>query len=105
MTEQFMLATKPKSSQFLSTRYPAARRATLGVDGGGTKTQAVILDLNLNIVGEGVAGPANPLRVGVVSAATAIREAVDKACDAAGVRRTDLVAAEIGLAGVRRQEL
>lgn len=77
----------------------------LGVDGGGTKTHAVILDLNLNILGEGAAGPSNPLRVGVVSAATAIREASDKACDAAGLRRTDLVAAEIGLAGVRRQEL
>ncbi len=100
-----MLSSRGKASSFRNARYPTARRATLGVDGGGTKTQAVILDLNLNIVGEGVTGPSNPLRVGVASAATAIREAVDQACDAAGLRRADLVAAEIGLAGVRRPEL
>jgi N-acetylglucosamine kinase-like BadF-type ATPase len=90
---------------FLKTRYPRSRPAVVGVDGGGTKTRAVILDLNLNLLGEGTAGPANPLRVGVVKAAAAIREAVDKACDAARLRRTDLVAAQIGLAGVRRHEL
>jgi N-acetylglucosamine kinase-like BadF-type ATPase len=100
-----MLNSKPKASSFQNQRYPAPRRAVLGVDGGGTKTHAIILDLNLNILGEGVAGPSNPLRVGVVNAATAIRNATDKACDEAGLRRTDLFAAEIGLAGVRRQEL
>lgn len=100
-----MPKAKRKASSFRNARYPTSRWATLGVDGGGTKTQAAIIDLKLNILGEGVAGPSNPLRVGVVNAATAIREAVDKACDAAGLRRTDLVAAEIGLAGVRRQEL
>ncbi len=90
---------------FVKDRYPSSRRAVVGVDGGGTKTQAVILDLNSNLLGEGLAGPSNPLRVGVVKAATAVREAVDKACDAAHLRRTDLVAAEVGLAGVRRLEL
>jgi N-acetylglucosamine kinase-like BadF-type ATPase len=77
----------------------------VGVDGGGSKTQAVILDLNSALLGEGLAGPSNPLRVGIVTAASAVREAIDKACEAAHVRRTDLVAAEIGLAGVRRTEL
>jgi N-acetylglucosamine kinase-like BadF-type ATPase len=105
MDASFMISTKPKASSFRSGRYPTSRRATLGVDGGGTKTHAVILDLNFNVLGEGMAGPSNPLRVGVSNAATAIREAVDKACDAASLRRTDLVAAEIGLAGVRRPEL
>ncbi|MBA2703319.1 MAG: hypothetical protein H0U60_05640 [Blastocatellia bacterium] len=100
-----MLNAKRKTPVFPSPRYSTSPGAVLGVDGGGTKTDAVILDLDLNILGEGVAGPSNPLRVGVVSAATAIREAVDKACDVAGLRRTDLVAAEVGLAGVRRHEL
>jgi N-acetylglucosamine kinase-like BadF-type ATPase len=90
---------------FPKTRYPSSRCAVVGVDGGGTKTNAVILDRNLNLLGEGIAGPSNPLRVGVVKAAAAVREAVDKACDAARLRRTDLVAAEVGLAGVRRLEL
>jgi len=45
------------------------------------------------------------LRVGIANAATAIREAIDKACAKAHVQRTDIVAAEIGLAGVRRGDL
>lgn len=77
----------------------------MGVDGGGTKTQAVILDANFVILGEGFAGPSNPLRVGIANAALAIREAIDRACEKAHLRRTDLVAAEIGLAGARRPEL
>jgi N-acetylglucosamine kinase-like BadF-type ATPase len=100
-----MLSSKRKVSSFRNGRYPASWRATLGVDGGGTKTRAVILDQNLDVLGESVAGPSNPLRVGVAGAAAAIREAVEKACDASGLRRADLVAAEIGLAGVRRPAL
>ena len=77
----------------------------MGVDGGGSKTEAVIMDSNLRVIGEGRSGASNPLRVGVTNAAAAIREAIDKACAMAKVRRTDLIAAEIGLAGARRKEL
>ena len=77
----------------------------VGVDGGGTKTEAVIMDANFDVIGEGLAGPSNPLRVGVAGAATAVREAIDSACAMAKLRRGDLVAAEIGLAGTRRREL
>jgi len=77
----------------------------LGVDGGGTKTRAIITDERQRVLGEGTAGPSNPLRVGIGSAATAVREAIDKACAEARVQRADIVAAEIGLAGVRRGDL
>ncbi|MGH9944409.1 MAG: N-acetylglucosamine kinase [Pyrinomonadaceae bacterium] len=77
----------------------------LGVDGGGTKTHAVIVDRQNRIVGEGTSGPSNPLRVGVSPAAAAVREAVDRACAAAGVRRGDVLALGVGLAGVRRADL
>ncbi|MBC8029874.1 MAG: hypothetical protein H7Z16_07170 [Pyrinomonadaceae bacterium] len=100
-----MVTNDRRQAGFLSTRRLASRRAVVGVDGGGTKTQAVILDADLAILGEGLAGPSNPLRVGIANAAAAIREAVDQACEAARIRRTDLVAAEIGLAGARRKEL
>ena len=76
----------------------------LGVDGGGTKTQAVITDSFYRVVGEGLAGPSNPLRVGVERAAAAIREAIDRACQAASIDRGRIAAAEIGLAGVRRKD-
>src|SRR3954452_13454628 len=81
------------------------QNSVVGVDGGGTKTEAVIMDANQRVIGEGLAGPSNPLRVGIASASTAVREAIDKACAMARVRRADIVAAEIGLAGARRQEL
>lgn len=77
----------------------------MGVDGGGTKTRAVIADAKQRILGEGVAGPSNPLRVGVSNAAAAVREAVSRACDTAAVKPDQIMAAEIGLAGVRRREL
>jgi N-acetylglucosamine kinase-like BadF-type ATPase len=83
----------------------SAHECVLGVDGGGTKTHAVVADEHGRVLGEGFAGPSNPLRVGVTNAAAAVREAIDRACDAAGIRRADIGAAEVGLAGVRRADL
>lgn len=99
------MVTERRQGDFLTTRRLASRRAVVGVDGGGSKTRAVILDANLVILGEGLAGPSNPLRVGIGNAANAIREAIDRACESAQLRRSDLLAAEIGLAGARRKEL
>ena len=93
------------AANLLTERRLRARKLVVGVDGGGTKTRAVLLDDRCQILGEGAAGPSNPLRVGVASAAAAIREAIDLACAAARVRRRDIVAAHIGLAGARRDEL
>jgi N-acetylglucosamine kinase-like BadF-type ATPase len=81
------------------------RAYALGVDGGGTKTLAVILDGQGRVAGEGLSGPSNPLRVGVSSAAGAVRESFDRALAAAGLRRADVAAAQVGLAGVRRADL
>jgi N-acetylglucosamine kinase-like BadF-type ATPase len=77
----------------------------LGVDGGGTKTRAVVADSRGRVLGEGNAGPSNPLRVGVNDSAKAVREAVERACLDAGVRRQDLSAAEVGLAGGKREDI
>jgi N-acetylglucosamine kinase-like BadF-type ATPase len=68
-------------------------------------TRAIITNREHQVLGEGTAGPSNPLRVGVSSAAAAVREAFDKACDAGRVQRSEVVAAEIGLAGVRRADV
>lgn len=100
-----MVTTDRRQSGFPSPRRPVLRRAVVGIDGGGTKTHAVILDADYSVLAEGLAGPSNPLRVGIANAAAAIREAIDQACEIARLRRTDLIAAEIGLAGARRKEL
>lgn len=77
----------------------------LGVDGGGTKTRIVLIDEKKLIVGEGSAGASNPLRVGIETAVTNIFKAVNTACDFANLNRGDIVAATLGLAGVRREDL
>lgn len=100
-----MVSAERREPGYLPPRQRVVRRALLGVDGGGTKTHAVILDMNLEVIGEGLSGPSNPLRVGISNACAAIREAIDKACEQAKIRRSDIVAAEIGLAGARRREL
>ena len=94
-----------KIRDFMSPRRIHGRELVLGVDGGGTKTRAIITDAGDHVLGEGLAGPSNPLRVGISNAAAAIRDAVDKACAEAHVQRADLVAAEVGLAGVRREDV
>ena len=85
-------------------RLAQLRKLVVGVDGGGTRTRAVILDGD-RVLGEGASGPSNPLRVGIANGAAAIRDAIGKACAAALIDRDDLVAAGIGLAGVRRKDI
>lgn len=77
----------------------------LGVDGGGTKTHIVLMDENKQLIAEGTDGASNPLRVGIEQAAVNILSAVDFACDAGNKNRGDIVAATLGLAGVRREDL
>jgi N-acetylglucosamine kinase-like BadF-type ATPase len=100
-----MITTERRSADLLTARRLRSQHAVVGVDGGGTKTHAVIIDAQDRVLGEGKSGPSNPLRVGIANAATSVREAIDRACEAAEVRRSDLIAAEIGLAGARREEL
>ena len=77
----------------------------LGVDGGGTKTSAVLADRDGTILSQATTAASNPLRVGVETSVREIAEAVDAACDTIGKSRSDIVAAFVGLAGVRREDL
>ncbi len=77
----------------------------LGVDGGGTKTNIAIMNADRKVIAEGTGGPSNPLRVGVETAVSNIAKAIDSACDTSGASRGDIVAATLGLAGVRRQDI
>jgi N-acetylglucosamine kinase-like BadF-type ATPase len=98
------MAPSQTSIGILPRRLSPLRKLVVGVDGGGTRTRAAVLDGN-RLLGEGAAGASNPLRVGVANGAAAIRDAIDRACAAALVQRDDIVAAGIGLAGVRRQDI
>lgn len=77
----------------------------LGVDGGGTKTLATLANSKIEILSQGQTGASNPLRVGVEMSVREIGNAVDVACDQIGKSRFDITAAQIALAGVRREDL
>ncbi|MDX6499356.1 MAG: hypothetical protein QOG23_2616 [Blastocatellia bacterium] len=98
------MTTTHTTVDLLTRRLAPLRKLVVGVDGGGTLTRAAILDGD-RVLGEGTSGPSNPLRVGIANGAVAIRDAIDKACAAAVIDRDDLVAAGIGLAGVRRKDI
>jgi len=77
----------------------------LGFDGGGTKTECVLMDSAGGIVGRGIAGPSNPTRVGVEAARGEIEKAAELALREAGVERRAVVALGAGLAGTAQAEM
>jgi N-acetylglucosamine kinase-like BadF-type ATPase len=76
---------------------------SLGVDGGGSKTDCVILRADGEIVGRGAGGPSNPLRVGFPAAFDAVRNAAAMAMAEANVVPQQITAAVAGLAGAGRR--
>lgn len=76
----------------------------LGFDGGGTKTECILLDARGNLAGRGLAGPSNAVRIGFETAFQNLREAADQALSAARVeaRQVRGVCAGLGGAGSRR---
>lgn len=72
----------------------------LGIDGGGTKTHAVITDASCKIIGEAVSASANALRVGLEEAVSNIDHAVTEACLQAGIESSEIASACAALAGI-----
>jgi glucosamine kinase len=77
----------------------------LGFDGGGTKTECVLLDAAGNIVARTIGGPANPVRVGVAAAVRAVELAAMVSLTTAHIERRDVAAVGAGLAGVGASEM
>ncbi len=81
----------------------------LGVDGGASKTAALVMDETGRPLGDGIAGPSNHLRVGIETAARNIERAVNKAFVTADVASREITWAYCGIAGAdhpaHRQEV
>jgi len=73
----------------------------LGIDGGGSKCKAIIMNENNEILGSGIAGPGNPLH-GFEQATNSITESAKLALNDAGLDKINLseLIAGVGLAGV-----
>jgi glucosamine kinase len=76
----------------------------LGVDGGGSKTSCVIGD-ETSILGSGVAGPSNAVRVGEARARESLSAAIRQTCTAAGIAPQNITATCVGVAGAARSEI
>jgi N-acetylmuramic acid 6-phosphate etherase len=71
----------------------------LGLDGGGSRTRAVVVDGNLEILGRAESGASNYLRVGIAAATAALTESISGALERAGRQIDDLAWAYCGIAG------
>lgn len=71
----------------------------LGFDGGGSKTEAVLLDARGDLVGRGLGGPSNALRVGFEPAFFNLRAAAEHALSAGRTDAKQVGGVCAGLAG------
>lgn len=78
----------------------------LGIDGGGTKCRAIIVNANNEILGQGTSGPGNPLH-GFAQATASIEESARLALKNSGLVNVSLsdITAGVGLAGVNLPSL
>ncbi|HEX7707557.1 MAG TPA: BadF/BadG/BcrA/BcrD ATPase family protein [Thermoanaerobaculia bacterium] len=81
----------------------------IGVDGGASKTAAIVVDENATILGQGLAGGSNHLRVGIEQATRNVERAVNIALVEAGIAIRNVEYAYCGIAGsdhpVHRQQV
>lgn len=75
-------------------------KVILGIDGGGTKTHAVLVDLDGNIVASAANGGANWERTGIAATQISLMEIVDRVLESAGMTSKEIVAATFALAGI-----
>lgn len=75
-------------------------RTVIGLDGGGTKTECVLMSEAGTVLARGFGGPSNPSRIGFGSALNGIRAAIAEALTPANLNASDVAAICAGLAGV-----
>jgi len=78
---------------------------SLGIDGGGSKTDCVILDAAGAVVGAGRGGASNPLRVGFPVGFDAVARSAAEAIAQAKLHPRQISAAVAGVAGASRRSV
>src|SRR5215471_1915648 len=94
------LAVKSLVAGGTPTAKISARGYFVGIDGGGTKTQAIVMDQSGQVLGEGASGASNPLRVGIDQAIDNVVSAAVQAARDARVRMDQVTSAVAALAGI-----
>lgn len=75
-------------------------KVILGIDGGGTKTHALIVDLEGNILATAANGGANWERIGIEATQKSLSEIVETALNSTSQKSANIVAATFALAGI-----
>src|SRR5262249_6495691 len=75
-------------------------RIAMGLDGGGTKTEGLLIDDAGRVLGRGRGGPSNPSRIGPEAAAGGVMEAANSTLNDAGLSMDMVTDVCAGLAGV-----
>ena len=76
----------------------------IGIDGGGTKTVALLSDLDGRILGHGLGGPSNYQVVGLRAASESLHQAIRAAFADANLEPVPPRAICLGLSGVDRPD-
>jgi glucosamine kinase len=79
-------------------------RMVLGLDGGGTKTECVLMDESRAVRARGRSGASNPTRVGFDGALVAVSEAARLTIQNAGIGMAQISGICAGLAGAAQTE-
>lgn len=76
----------------------------LGVDGGGTKTLALLAELDGRVISQGVGGASNYQAVGREAAQSALMVSIEAAFQSANLPRQPVRSMVLGMAGLGRSE-
>jgi N-acetylglucosamine kinase-like BadF-type ATPase len=76
----------------------------LGFDGGGTKTECVLMDSTDHVIARTFAGPSNPTRISVEAAVRSVEEAANLALREAQLDMSAVSSIGAGLAGTANPE-
>ena len=77
----------------------------LGFDGGGTKTECVLMDASDHLIARTFAGPSNPTRIGVDAAVRSVVEAANLCLRDSGLDLSAISGIGAGLAGTAHPEM
>ncbi len=80
------------------------QKYVIGVDAGGTKTQAILTDSQENVLAWGYGGPANPTRIPLEQARASLSAAAAEAIRDSGLGSSDIAAVCLGVAGGGKKE-
>jgi len=77
----------------------------LGFDGGGTKTDCILVDADANVLARATAGPSNPLRAGYAKAWFTLSDAGDVVLEHNHLKASDIRGICAGIGGAGRESV